>query len=94
MPMPSLPARVSISPDVLCQHVEGQAVLLHLEAERYHSLDPVGTRVWSALTDDPDVERLVATMLGEFDVEEPQLRADLSTLFGSLADAGLVTVHE
>lgn len=90
---PSLPRRVTISPDVLCQHVEGNAVLLNLGTERYHSLDDVGTRMWDALSVDGDVERLVAEMLTVHDGAEQQLRSDVQTLLGALATAGLVAVE-
>jgi hypothetical protein len=89
---PSLPRRVTISPDVPCQHVEGNAVLLNLGSERYHSLDDVGTRTWDALSADGDVERMVAHMLTVYDVAGQQLRSDVQTLLGALASAGIVAL--
>ncbi len=89
---PSLPRLVTISPEVLCQHVEGNAVLLNLEGERYHSLDDVGTRMWDALSADGDVERMVAEMLTVYDVDEHRLRSDVHALLAGLAAAGLVSL--
>ena len=77
------------SADVLCQIVEGQAVLLNLATKRYHSLDEVGTRVWGLLGEGLSTEALVKTMLEEFDVDEATLRSDLATLFAALIEAGL-----
>lgn len=89
----SLPRRVTISPDVLCQHVEGNAVLLNLGTERYHSLDDVGTRMWDTLSADGDVEHMIAEMLATYDVDEQQLRSDVEALLGALAAAGLVALE-
>lgn len=90
MPASTLPRLLRQSPDALCQIVEGQAVLLNLATERYHSLDEIGTRVWSLLATSPDTEALVAQMLEEFEVDDATLRTDLSALFAALSDAGLV----
>ena len=91
---PPLPRRVSISGDTLCQHVDGQAVLLHLTAERYHSLDAVGTSIWDALSEDGDVERMIQQMLSDWDVDESLLRSDAAVLLRALADAELITIDE
>ncbi|MDF2771042.1 MAG: hypothetical protein K0S86_535 [Geminicoccaceae bacterium] len=90
---PSLPGRITICPGVLCQHVEGNVVLLNLGTERYRRLDDAGTRMWDALSADGAVERLVAEMLIAYDVAEQRLRSDVQTLFGALASAGLVAVE-
>ena len=42
---PELPALVSIPEHVLAQELDGECVLLNLETEDYHSLDPVRARV-------------------------------------------------
>ena len=88
-----LPAHVFPSPDVLCQQVEGQAVLLDLTGERYYSLDDVGTRIWEALTDESDPSVIVERLLTIYDVDESTLRADLGALIDRLAAAGLVRVE-
>lgn len=88
------PSRVvHVSADVLCQTVEGQAVLLNLATERYHSLDEVGSRVWSLLVADGDVEGAIATMLDEYEVDADVLRSDVDALVAALARAGLVHVE-
>lgn len=90
---PPLARRAIVSPDVLSQTVDGQAVLLHMTDEMYHSLDEIGTHVWDALREDGDVDRLVARMLAAYEVDESTLRADLAALLASLADAKLVTLE-
>jgi hypothetical protein len=92
-PRAPLPARVHASPDVLCQQVEGQAVLLDLAGERYYSLDDVGTRMWEALSEESDPDAVVGRLLALYDVDEATLRADLGALIARLAAAGLVRVE-
>jgi Coenzyme PQQ synthesis protein D (PqqD) len=84
------PAGVRIAPAIVFQEVEGEVVLLDLEADRYYSLDEVGTRCWQLLVEHGDWESVVAAMLAEFDVEEATLRSDLAAFRERLQGAGLV----
>ncbi len=88
----SLPTHVDISPDALFQELEGEAVLLNLQSERYYGLDDVGTRMWQLLAVNGDVAAAYAQLLQEYDVEAAQLEADLAALIDRLAEAGLLTI--
>jgi hypothetical protein len=84
------PPTVEVAPGVVFQEVEGELVLLELEAERYYVLDDVGARWWQLVTELGDLDAVVAAMLVEFDVDEPTLRSDLAALLERLIAAGLV----
>ena len=94
-PRPSLDlsAIVIPSPEVLVQELDGEAVLLNLESERYFGLDDVGTRVWQHLLEHRRLERVCEEMQKEFDVDESRLRSDILQLVEELIDAGIVTVE-
>lgn len=89
-----LPQRVTLSPEVLFRELDGEAVMLDLETERYYGLDEVGTRIWQLFAEHQDTETVVAQMLAEYEVEEEQLRQDLAALLGELAEAGLVRFED
>lgn len=62
-------------------------------AESFHGmagLNEVGARIWELLPDAPDEEALVRTLLEEYDVEEPQLRADVKEFLGKLREAHIL----
>lgn len=88
-----LSATVTPSPEVLVQELEGEAVLLNLDSERYFGLDDVGTRVWQHLLVHRRLERVCEEMQKEYDVDEPRLRADVLQLVEELIAAGIVTVE-
>jgi len=90
---PTLSQRVIPLEDVLFQDVGGEAVLLDLGSENYFGLDPVGTRVWQMLVEDPSLQKVYDALISEFEVEEDRLQSDLVELVGKLADAGLVRVE-
>ena len=88
--MISLQQKVTISPEVLSQEVDGETVLLDLQSESYFGLDEVGTRIWQLLNDGRNLQAVFDTLLGEYDVEEQQLGKDLQDHIAQLVDAGLI----
>ena len=89
-----LSAIVIPSPDVLVQELDGEAVLLDLDSERYFGLDDVGTRVWRHLLEHRRLERVCEEMQKEYEVDASRLRADVLQLVGELIDAGIVTLEQ
>ncbi len=84
--------RISPSPDVAFQEVEGEIILLDLSGERYWALDDVGTRCWQLLLEHGELDAAIDTLLAEFDVDEPTLRSDVEALVEQLCSAGLIVV--
>lgn len=89
----TLAQRAKPTPEVLCQDVGGEVVLLDLASERYFGLDPVGTRIWSLLNQDQLLQQVLETLCVEYEASRELLQNDLLALVAQLADAGLVTVH-
>ena len=92
-PALDLSAIVTPSPDVLVQELDGEAVVLNLNSERYFGLDDVGTRIWQQLREHGRLERVCEEMQKEYDVDESTLLADVLRLVEELIDAGIVTVE-
>ena len=80
------------SDDVLFQRVGDEAVLLSLTSEQYFGLDPVGTRIWSLLSQDTSLQAAFENLCLEYEVEPERLEADLLAFVDQLAQAGLVKV--
>lgn len=88
----TLASRVSRNADILAQDVGGEVVLLNLDSETYFSLDPIGTRIWTLLSERDDLPAILNTLCGEYDSDPERIRDDLLALVRELADAGLVMV--
>ncbi|MEX1133343.1 MAG: PqqD family protein [Acidimicrobiia bacterium] len=87
----STSGQVTPHPDVLTQKLpNGDAVLLHMGTEVYFGLDPVGAKMWEALTETGDIDTAGARLLEEFDVDEDRLLSDLIDLVAQLRDQGLL----
>ncbi len=83
--------RYQCAPEVLFQEVNGEIVLLDLEAETYFGLNESGAMVWRLLQEERDVEQIIAHLLTEFDAEPETVAQDVHELLQQLADARLVS---
>ncbi|MFN8445025.1 MAG: PqqD family protein [Caldilineaceae bacterium] len=87
-------SKINISHEVLFQELDNESIMLNLRDDAYYRLDDVGTRLWQLFNEFGSVEPVVAQMLAEYQVEESQLRQDLTLLLGQMQAAGvLTTVH-
>jgi hypothetical protein len=89
----SFAMRVAVAPDVMFRAVGEESVLLHLKSETYLGLDPVGTRMWTALTESDSIQSAYEALLGEYEVDGQQLRSDLEDFVGKLLEHDLVLVN-
>lgn len=89
----TLSQRAKPSGDVLFQEVGGEAVLLDMATETYFGLDPVGTRIWKLLGEDPGLRRAHEALCAEYDATPATLEKDLLELVAELAQAKLVAVE-
>jgi hypothetical protein len=87
---PSEASLVEISEDVLCQELEGEAVLLNLKSSIYLGLDPVGTRVWQLLQEHKTLGKVVDAMLREYDVAADRCAQDVFDLVAQMEAQGLL----
>ena len=85
----SLADSVAINPDVVFRALDGEAVLLSLDAGIYYGLDPVGTKIWELMVELGSLRLVFEAMLREYDVEAATLERDLLRLVNDLCANGL-----
>jgi hypothetical protein len=93
MPQVSLDNRVTIHQDAVFRELDGEAVILQLEAGMYYGLDPVGTRLWQLIEAHGQLRPVLDAALQEFDVASDVLERDLIELVSGLAEKHLVVVQ-
>jgi len=84
--------KLKVSDDVVFRILGNEAVILNLASGVYFGLDTVGTRMWQLMSEHGSTDNVIAAMLGEYEVEEGQLRSDLDKLIEQLNEKGLVRV--
>ena len=92
--MITLESEIRVSPDVLFEEVMGEAVLLNLSSGKYYGLDPVGTRMWSLLSQDGRLRTAHQALLKEYAVSEEKLAEDLQTFVGRLLSLQMLEADE
>ncbi|MDY7092358.1 MAG: PqqD family protein [Acidobacteriota bacterium] len=84
---------IHISSEVLCRELQGEAVLLDLDSQRYFGLDAVGTRIWQLLDQHGEPHAVLNALEEEFDADRKTLEHDLQQFLQRLTEAGLITVE-
>lgn len=84
--------KLVIPTHVMSRQVGDETVILDLGSGTYFGLDPVGARIWQLLAEGSQLEDVVTTLLGEFDVAEGRLRDDTRKLVDELITRGLIEV--
>ena len=82
--------KLKLSDDVVFRILGDEAVILNLASGVYFGLDAVGTRMWQLMSEHGSTDKVVETLLDEYEVEEGQLRGDLAKLIEQLSEKGLV----
>jgi hypothetical protein len=82
-----------MSPEVLVQTLDGEAILLNVKTGQYFGLDQAGTRFWHILTTKDSVQTAFGELLAEYEVGDEQLRQDVEDLVGKFLDHGLVEIE-
>ena len=78
---------------VVVRELEGEMVLLDLEAGSYFGLNSVGARIWEHLSEGVSLKAAYTALMGEFDVEAGVLQDDMLELVASLEAAKLIEVR-
>jgi hypothetical protein len=73
------PKRYSVPSDVLAAHLEGEAVLLHMDTKDYFRLNATAACVWKGLERGLDRAGLVEALCAGFEVELERLLGELES---------------
>jgi hypothetical protein len=83
---------VCASPNEVSSRVGDEAAILDLDGAVYYGLDPVGARIFELLQRPRPLSEVLATVVAEYEVDEPTARTDLLALVEDLLDKRLVVV--
>lgn len=90
---PSLTSRVRIRDDVLSRDLQGEQVILDLSSGVYFGLDPMGTRIWHLLQEHQSLQKVLDSLVEEYEVTEAQCTQDLLSFVALLLEKRLVEVR-
>ncbi|HYW12084.1 MAG TPA: PqqD family protein, partial [Longimicrobium sp.] len=76
--------------DVLAAHLDGEAVLLHMDTKNYYRLNATAAHVFRGLERGLGRDALLDGLCAEFEVERGVAAAELDRLLGDLSQRGLL----
>jgi hypothetical protein len=76
--------------DVLAAHLDGEAVLLHMDTKNYYRLNATAAHVFRGLERGLGREALLDGLCAEFEVERDVAAAEVDRLLEELSARGLV----
>jgi hypothetical protein len=83
--------KIRLVDDQMSCDLDGEAAILNLKSGIYFGLNPVGTRIWNLLKENPrTLGEIRETILGEYEVGFEQCDGDLRALVGQLKEHRLV----
>ena len=82
--------RYNVSDEVLTAHLEGEAVLLHMDTKNYFRLNATAAVLWKGMERGMDRDALLDELLAQFDVDRPTAAAELDRLVADLSERGLL----
>lgn len=83
-----------VSNQIIFRELQGEGVLLNLDTEQYFGLDDIGTRIWSLLASQKDIQEVFDVLATEYDVTPEQLHQDLDGLIQDLIAHGLIQLMD
>ena len=81
-------------PNVVAKRLGDALVLVHLDTNRIYELNSTAARLWELCAAGCDLTQILVQMGEEFDVQEPQLRAEIETMLALFRSNHLVSVEE
>ena len=76
--------------DISARTIGGETIVLDLPNSQYFAITGVGSRVFELLGEDRTLDDLVATVVAEYEVDEPTARRDVQAFVDRLHQAQLL----
>jgi len=81
----------NVAEDILFRQVENEAVLLHIPAGMYYSLNETSIMFWEALRTQQPFAPVIEEITAEYEVEYSQVLDDLVAFLQDLLNYGLIS---
>ena len=88
-----LETKIAVPEDVVFRELDDEAVLLQMETGRYFGLDPVATRMWTALDEHETLGGALESLCTEYEATRERIRQDLEELVSALAERRLLRIE-
>jgi hypothetical protein len=82
--------RLQLPKTVRIRKVHGEAMLLDLKSQECFGLDEIGVAIWEGIGLHGDIERVIESLLNEYEVDRAILEDDVRSLVSEMLGHGLL----
>ena len=83
--------KMDIKKSLAYRRIAGEMFIVDSQRAELHELNGPAALIWEGLASGKGEDRIVRSLLAEFEVEEKEARADVKNFLKDLAGAGLIT---
>lgn len=85
---------VQRNPKLIANQMDGEIVMMSIDNGEYYGLDETGSRIWELLESPVSVQKLLDTLLEEFEVDQEECKNDTLEFLNDLLDKNLLLVKD
>ena len=78
------------NPNVACQRLGDELVVVNLETDVIYTLNPTAAIVWEMVQSGSDIEDVRTRLLTDYDVEKDEIDRELRLALANMRDFGLL----
>ena len=79
------------NPDVIAVDMDGETMMMHIETGNYHSLNAVGSHVWTLLETPCNAGQVIASVSEAFEISDAdQVDTDILGFLDQLLESDLI----
>jgi len=82
--------KIRLNSNIVTKAGEDETVILDLEGEVYHGLNPTGAKMLATLVAEESVDDALVKLVEVYQVDESLLRTDLSALIDTLTEKNII----
>ena len=86
------PSKLIRNQDIIFSEIEGEAILIDGELERYFGMEPIATEIWRLLENEVTFDDLLDKLLNNYEVSKDQCAADVTEFLKKLSDQKMITI--
>ena len=84
---------VSHRKDIDTTDLDGEKVMMDLEKGQYFALNSVASRIWEVIESPISINKVIDTLLEEYEVEREECEKSVLEFVQGLEDASLISVN-
>lgn len=87
-------ARYKVSPRVINETIDGEAVMINLASGNYYILDPIGAEIWTYIERAASAGEIVDGLAARYDGSPTEIEGAIGTLLTELQNEDLIVPAE